>query len=318
MKITATKSLIKKLEKKFEYGKNLGNQRVVDRARVILSILHGSSFTEVAFILKISIETVRIWVRDFLLKGMSLFNFKKSPGRPAKLTKSQKQALKKIVSKSPQEAGYPGGCWRTPMVQDLVLKKFKVLYCVHYLSELLKNLGLSFQKAKFVSDHLDEQKRAKWIQETWLEIIHISKKKNAHILFGDEASFPQWGSLSYTWALRGEQPVIKTSGSRKGYKVFGLIEYWTGSFFHKSIEGKFTSESYSVFLKEVLSKTKKHIILIQDGARYHTSLYMQDFFEKHKSRITVFQMPSYSPDYNPIEKLWKKIKGKGTHLTYFE
>ncbi len=48
--------------------------------------------------------------------------------------------------------------------------------------------------------------------------------------------------------------------------VAGLIHYWMGSFFHKSIEGKFTSESYSVCLKKVLSKTRKHIILIQDGA----------------------------------------------------
>ncbi|MGH9832631.1 MAG: transposase [Blastocatellia bacterium] len=33
--------------------------------------------------------------------------------------------------------------------------------------------------------------------------------------------------------------------------------------------------------------------------------------------MTVFQLPSYSPDYNPIEKLWKKIKQQETHLHYF-
>ena len=31
----------------------------------------------------------------------------------------------------------------------------------------------------------------------------------------------------------------------------------------------------------------------------------------------MFHLPSYSPDYNPIEKLWKKVKEKGTHLQYF-
>ena len=44
---------------------------------------------------------------------------------------------------------------------------------------------------------------------------------------------------------------------------------------------------------------------------------MQAFYEKNKDRLTVFKLPSYSPDYNPIEKLWKKIKEKGTHLQYF-
>ena len=44
---------------------------------------------------------------------------------------------------------------------------------------------------------------------------------------------------------------------------------------------------------------------------------MKAFFEAHKDRLTVFDLPSYSPDYNPIEKLWKKVKEKGTHLQYF-
>ena len=44
---------------------------------------------------------------------------------------------------------------------------------------------------------------------------------------------------------------------------------------------------------------------------------MQEFFEQHKERLTVYQLPSYSPDYNPIEKLWKEIKKDGTHLHYF-
>ena len=44
---------------------------------------------------------------------------------------------------------------------------------------------------------------------------------------------------------------------------------------------------------------------------------MKEFFEQNSARLTVYQLPSYSPDYNPIEKLWKKVKQKGTHLHYF-
>jgi len=51
--------------------------------------------------------------------------------------------------------------------------------------------------------------------------------------------------------------------------------------------------------------------------RGNTSKAMKAFFEAHKDRLTVFDLPSYSPDYNPIEKLWKKVKEKGTHLQYF-
>jgi transposase len=44
---------------------------------------------------------------------------------------------------------------------------------------------------------------------------------------------------------------------------------------------------------------------------------MKQFFAKKAHRITVYELPSYSPDYNPIEKLWKKIKEKEIHLHYF-
>lgn len=142
--------------------------------------------------------------------------------------------------------------------------------------------------------------------------------KNAYILFADEASFPQWGYLTYTWEKRGQQPVVQTSGTRRGYKVFGLIDYFSGRSFCKGHDkGRLNSESYEAFLSEVLSKTRKHIVLIQDGAIYHTSKTMKKFFPRKASWITIYDLPSQSPDYEPIEKLWKKIREKEIHPHYF-
>jgi transposase len=58
-------------------------------------------------------------------------------------------------------------------------------------------------------------------------------------------------------------------------------------------------------------------LLIQDGARYHTSQTTRQFFAAHADRLSIFQLPSYSPDYNPIEFLWRNIKRDATHLKYF-
>jgi transposase len=91
----------------------------------------------------------------------------------------------------------------------------------------------------------------------------------------------------------------------------------SGRFFHLGQEERFTAERYQAFLTQVLSETSPHLIVVQDGARYHTSKAMCDWFEAHRDRVTVFQLPSYSPDYNPIEFLWKKMKGRATHNKYF-
>ena len=301
-----------------QQAQNNGDLRRAKRIMAILAVVDGTLYSTIATTLKVSEESIRLWVNAFLLYGVKSFIYKKSTGRPSKLTKMQRKKLDRLISQGPQKSGFPGACWRSPMIQWLIYEQFGVEYSVFYIPQLLKNMGFSYQKAKFVADHKDPEKRKLWLEQKWPEILKLAEKKNAYILFGDEASFPQWGSLSYTWAKRGQQPVVKTSGKRKGYKVFGLIDYFTGRFFCKGHDkGRLNTTSYQSFLAEVLSKTRKHIILIQDGAPYHTSKAMRQFFAKKANRITVFELPSYSPDYNPIEKLWKKIKEKEIHLHYF-
>jgi transposase len=185
------------------------------------------------------------------------------------------------------------------------------------VTELLHNLGFSYQKARFVSDHLDEGRRAQWRTVTWPQIVRDARRQGALLLFGDAASFAQWGSLGYTWAPCGQQPLVPTAGKRKGYKVFGLIDYFSGQLFSHGSTERFTAETYCAFLTTVLATTAQPLVLIQDGARYHTAQDTQAFFARHAARLTIHQLPAYSPDYNPIEHLWRNVKRDKTHNRYF-
>lgn len=78
-----------------------------------------------------------------------------------------------------------------------------------------------------------------------------------------------------------------------------------------------TPTATAPFVQSVLATTTQPIILIQDGARYHTAAKTQAFFATHAARLTVHQLPSYSPDYNPIEHLWRSVKRHTTHNRYF-
>lgn len=315
LKLTNTQK--KGLANQLKKAEAKGDIREAKRIMAIFALGEGQDKNTAASILSVTVKAIQNWLNQYLLNGLRGLVSKKPPGRRPKLTKSQRRELAKLIEAGPEKAGYVGNCWHSPMIQQLILDKFGVAYSVHYISQLLKHMGFSYQKAKFVSDHLNEDKRDQWLAETWPAILALAKEKNAYLLFGDEASFPQWGTLAYTWARKGQQPTIQTSGKRKGYKVFGLIDYFTGRFFSKCQEERLTSATYAAYLSEVLAKTRKHIIVIQDGARYHTSAAMKQFFAKHEQRLTVFDLPSYSPDFNPIEKLWKKVKQKGTHLHYF-
>jgi hypothetical protein len=61
----------------------------------------------------------------------------------------------------------------------------------------------------------------------------------------------------------------------------------------------------------------EHVVLIQDNAPFHTSAALRQFCADHSDRLTVYQLPPYSPDLSPIEGLWKKAKKDASHLRYF-
>lgn len=294
-----------------------GQKRLVTRISALLHLSDGLAVAEVAERVGAGESTVYAWLRAFILRRFESLRYGVSPGRPRKLTPTQRERLKALVAAGPLAAGYPSGCWSSRMLQDLVYRAFGVCYNAHYLCTLLRNLGFSYQKARFISDHLDEERRRVWIAQEWPAILRTARQRGALLLFGDEASFAQWGSLSYTWAPVGQQPLIKTCGKRKAYKVFGLIDYFTGRLFYHGQTERFTAQSYCAFLKTVLDRTTQPLMLIQDGARYHTAADTKAFIATHATRLSVDQLPSYSPDYNPIEHLWKNMKKRTTHNRYF-
>ena len=308
----------KELNEMLDEAERDGNVRVWRRVMAILALdLRKSNVVQVAHIMQVKVDTVVSWFKQYLLCGAEGLLPTPPPGRPPKLTEQQRKELAEKIEDGPAEAGFVGNCWRSPMIRQLILTLYSITYSVKYIPQLLDDMGFSFQKAKFASDHIDHEKRKEWLEITFPKILKLSEEKDAQIWFEDEASFPQWGSLGYTWARKGKQPTIKTCGKRKGYKILGMIDYYSGTFLYKGQEGKFNSASYQHYLEECLERTDKHMILIHDGAPYHGSAAMEEFYQKNKDRLTVFDLPSYSPDYNPIEKLWKKIKEHGTHLQYF-
>ena len=319
LRIQLSRTTVKDLHQRLQHAYQRDDVRLVRRITVLLDLLvHQVPMAVVYERWGLSPSCLYAWQQAFLLRGMDSVVYGHSGGRPPKLTPQQKKRLVELIEAGPLVVGCETACWNSVLIRVLIWREFGVLYNRHYVCTLLHNLGFSFQKARFVSDHLDTAKRLAWLQDKWPVIFRAAKRCNGLLLFEDEASFAQWGSLSYTWAKQGHQPEVPTSGKRKGYKVFGAIEYFSGRLFSQGIEGRFNSESYQAFLAMIMAQTTAHLFLIHDGAKYHTSQATKQFLDAHRARITVEPLPSYSPDYNPIEYLWKKTKQRATHNQYFK
>jgi transposase len=319
IRIQASHATGKALHTRLQDAYRRDDVRLVRRISVLLALLtQTASVTVLCERWGLSPACLYDWQKAFMLRGMDSLIYRHGGGRPEKLTPRQKRRLVELIEAGPLVVGCETACWNSVLIRVLIWREFGVLYNRQYVCTLLHNLGFSFQKARFVSDHLDTAKRLAWLEEKWPAIFRAAKRCHGLILFEDEASFAQWGSLSYTWARRGQQPEVPTSGKRKGYKVFGAIDYFSGRLFSQGIEGRFNSESYQAFLQMIMAQTTEHLFLIHDGARYHTSASTQAFLAAHRERLTEHPLPSYSPDYNPIEYLWKKTKQRATHNQYFK
>jgi transposase len=316
-KIQFTTATVKMLNQHWQQALRQGELQLLKRLTALQQLAAKIQPEVIAEQIGVAHSTIYRWLADFMEKGGASLQFRHSPGRPTKLSIAQQHRLAELIEAGPQSNGFRSAIWSGSLVAELIEQEFGVRYKPGYLPQLLAKLGFSYQKARFVSDHLDEAKRAEWLNVRWPEIVAEALAKDALLLFGDEASFAQWGTLGYTWARRGCQPTVKTSGVRKAYKVWGLVDYFSGQFFWQGHTGRFCAEGYCQFLAQVLTQTTRPVILIQDGAPYHTAKVTKQWVADQAERLTVYQLPSYSPDYNPIEHVWRLVKREATHLHYF-
>jgi transposase len=319
LRIQLSRATVKALHRRLQHAYQRDDVRLVRRITVLLALLvHHMPVEILSARWGLSPSGIYRWRQDFLLHGVESLGSHHSGGRQPKLPPKQRKRLVELIEAGPLVVGFETACWTSVLIRVLIWRALGVLHNRHYVCPLLHNLGFSFHKARFVSDHLDTATRLAWLEETWPAILRAAKRRQGLILFEDEASFAQWGSLSYPWARRGQQPEVPPSGKRKGSKVFGAIEYCSGRLFSQGIEGRFNSDNYQAFLPLIMPQTTPHLFLIHDGARYHTRAATQAFLAAHRDRMTAEPLPSYSPDYNPIEYLWKKTKQRATHNKYFK
>ena len=388
--ITLSKELLEKLRASSLIVLKLKNVQAFRLITALILYGEGLRVDEVAKLLGVTFKTVINWILKFMSGGIkwAMGKHYQGRGRKEKLTKAQQKQLHDMIAEGPEAHGFSSGIWNSAMIAELILLKFSVCYNLNYLPSLLKKLGLSYQKARFISDRQDEEKyeqaRKTWLDETLPALIKKAKEENAVVLFGDEVSFAMWGSLARTWAPIGQQPTVKTKGIRKGLKMFGTIELGGGSFQYRQLlayslqpkslkllkeaklptellvllktlkgeqyatefdflnalkaivdesslktyqevilkhtetAGKFNGLTYIEFLKQLLAHYDGKIFLVEDGAPYHHSKIVAEFKKANADRLTITPLPAYSPDYNPIEKLWKNTKRDATHLKYFK
>lgn len=120
-----------------------------------------------------------------------------------------------------------------------------------------------------------------------------------------------------TWSRVGCPPRIPVTGARKSVKILGAVEVYRAEFHYRQ-ESVFNADTYLAFLEQLAPRYRRRgALLVQDNASYHKDAEVWAWFTRNRHWLEVHQLPPYSPEFNPAERIWQHTRQHGTHNRYF-
>jgi len=201
-------------------------------------------------------------------------------------------------------------------IQAHIEEIYGVVYKISGLNKWLHQPNFSYKKPKGVPHKFDEEKQAEFI--TYYNQLKLALSPDERLLFMDAVHPTQATKITAGWIKKGEDKAIKTTGSRSRINVVGAIELGhLKNAVVKQYENTVNGEAIVDFLANVRQSYLNcgTIKLVLDGAGYHRS----DVVKKEAERLNIelIYLPPYSPNLNPIERLWKVMNEKARNGEYF-
>jgi transposase len=278
------------------------------RVKALIAYYKGLDFKTVAACYDVTERSVKNWVHRFESEGDEGLDDKPRSGRPMRLPAEQAAELKALIEHDNQRV------WTARHVWVALTTMFSVCYAVKYLPEWLRKLGLSFHKAVHALIRRDTEKRRAWVQTQLPAIFAAHIAEGWRIFFQDEVGFQTEGTLAYTWGPKGQPIEIKNYGRHGRVNLLGAFELGTGIFYGVLTSFKVTAMRFRRFLCHLKREMRTDkILLICDNASFHKAKWLQDWFGQQAAWLRIEFLPAYSPDFNPIERLWRWFKGEFTH-----
>jgi transposase len=137
----------------------------------------------------------------------------------------------------------------------------------------------------------------------------------------DEVHFQQRTSVIRMWWPRGSQPEIPSAPTRAQIGYWGAVDIVGGSLLMEPEEGNFNWMTFHGFLEKLLRRKYRggqKLAMIIDNAGYHKKKELWPFFAENRKRLRLLWLPPYSPDLNPIERVWRLTRRHVTHNKYFD
>lgn len=284
------------------------DRRLADRIKIILAFNQGYSAAEIAAMLLIDEETPRRYLETFLAEGLKKLLSLKYKGSESLLSEEQKSNLKIHLSQ------------RTYLSSKEIILYIQNEYGIKISTSgcrvILRSLGFVYRKPKLIPGKVNGQKQNEFIEK------YNELKKNLsdedRIYFIDGVHPTHNVKPAFGWVLKSDKKTIKSNTGRQRININGALCPAKKEILiqeSKTINAQSTINLFELILSK--NPEAKNIFIISDNAKYYKCVLLNEWLEKNKV-IKMLYLPSYSPNLNLIERVWRHMHKKVTYNQYYE
>ncbi len=278
--------------------------RIRDRIKSVILDNKGWPPKKIAEALLLSEDSVRLHVQEY--KASKKLK-PENGGSVEKLSNNQSELLEKHLE-----------TYTYLYVKDItvyVYSTWGISYTIHGMRNWLQRHGFSYKKPSLVPGKANKEQQKEWLEG--YEKLKKTLPADETICFMDGVHPTHNVQLAYGWIKKGVRKEIPSNTARSRVNLSGMIDVLSYKLLvqeDKMLNAEATISFLQKMEAEYPEKTKIHLFC--DNARYYRNKSVKIYLET--SRIKMHFLPPYSPNLNPIERLWKWMKERVVYNTYYD
>ena len=275
------------------------NERSYIRLNAIRSLLLGIPRATLCQQFCRTDRMLRLWIELFNRGGIDALITRPKPGRPRKIKLERVRDLLVPVLENPAQAGQVH--WTGVKIHGFLKEQLAMELGYRTAIRWLHELDFHLRVPQPWPERQNEQERRAFLQE----LQGLVDDPTVELWFGDECGVEGDPRPRRRWVQPGKRRTVPYLGDHIRQNVIGFVAPQSGSFFSLIVDGVDT-DVFQFFLDEMAKavppKPGIRQLLILDNASWHKASRLN--WHHFEAKF----LPSYSPDFNPIERLWLRLK----------
>jgi transposase len=268
----------------------------------------GWGVRAIAEALGASPAAVSNWLARARRSGPEALLARPRSGGPAKLTPDQVRLIADFLWHGPEAYGFRDEVWTCHRVAQVLKEEFGVSYSKGHVSRILKGMGWTPQVPITRALQRDDAAIECWQREVWPRLQRQAGRECRTLVFVDESGFYLLPAVVRTYAPRGLTPTIYEWQTRDHLSVMGAVTP-AGQVYTLARQQSLNGLHAIEFLGHVLRQAGERLLVIWDRSPIHRRAAVTRFAATiGRQRLRVEFLPSYAPDLNPVEWLWRRLK----------